>query len=187
MKTIIRGNAVVLKMDDVSTDHIYPAKYINLSDPAQMAKHVLEGADKTIKERLKTVGNILVTGSNFACGSSREQAVITLKQAGVRAVIANTAARIWFRNAINLALPVILCPGFVDQVIEGEELEIDLKSGRIRNETQETDHQGQALTDFILSVFTHGGIKPMMREKQVAIQKSSELNNHSLAIQGRLQ
>jgi 3-isopropylmalate/(R)-2-methylmalate dehydratase small subunit len=162
---VIRGKAVVLNMNDVSTDHIYPAKYINLTDPAEIAEHVLEGADKSLKERFKTVGNILVTGNNFGSGSSREHAVITLKGAGVKAVIANTVGRIWYRNAINLALPVIFCPGLVDLVSEGDELELNLNMGQVRNWIKGTVHQGQPLSDFVLNVLAHGGIKPMMLHK----------------------
>ncbi len=163
--TVITGRAVVLNMNDVSTDHIYPAKYINLTDPAQIGEHALEGADKSLRQRFKTIGDILVTGNNFGSGSSREHAVITLKAAGVRAVIANTAARIWFRNAINLALPVIFCPGLVDLVLEGDELNIDLKTGRIDNLTKSTVHQGRPLSEFVLNVFAHGGTISMMRHK----------------------
>jgi 3-isopropylmalate/(R)-2-methylmalate dehydratase small subunit len=162
---VIRGKAVVLNMNDVSTDHIYPAKYINLTDPAEIAEHVLEGADKSLKERFKTVGNILVTGNNFGSGSSREHAVITLKEAGVKAVIANTVGRIWYRNAINLALPVIFCPGLVDLVSEGDELELNLNMGQVRNWIKGTVQQGQPLSDFVLNVLAHGGIKPMMLHK----------------------
>ena len=162
---IIRGKTVILKMDDVSTDHIYPVKYINLTNSAQIAEHVLEGVDKSFKERFKTMGDILVTGTNFGCGSSREHATIALKEAGVKAVIANTVARIWYRNAINLALPVIFCQKLVELVSEGDELEIDLKNGQISNLTQMAVHQGQPLSDFVLDVIRHGGTKEMMRRK----------------------
>jgi 3-isopropylmalate/(R)-2-methylmalate dehydratase small subunit len=161
----VRGRAVVLRMHDVSTDHIYPVKYINLSDPAQIAEHVLEGVDASLKERFKTVGPILVAGSNFGCGSSREHAVITLKEAGVQAVVASSVARIWYRNAINLALPVMICPGMVDHVQDGDELGIDFRAGCITNLTHGTAHQGQPLPEFVLTVFARGGIKPMMRDR----------------------
>jgi 3-isopropylmalate/(R)-2-methylmalate dehydratase small subunit len=161
----VRGRAVVLRMDDVSTDHIYPVKHINVSDPAQIAEHALEGVDASIKERFTTVGPILVTGSNFGCGSSREHAVITLKEAGVKAVVASSVARIWYRNAINLALPVMICPGMVDHVQDGDELGIDFRTGRITNLMHGTAHQGQPLPEFVLTVFARGGIKPMMRDR----------------------
>lgn len=159
---IVKDKAVVLRMNDVSTDHIILAKNCNLTDPAQIAEHVLEGLDKSFKDRFKSVGKILVTGTNFACGSSREHAVIVFKEAGVKAVICNTAARIWYRNAINLALPVIIFPGFVNTVSEGNELEINFTSGEIKNLTKGTVSQGEPLTEFALTVIGHGGIKPMM-------------------------
>lgn len=161
---ILRGRAVVLPMDDVSTDHIYPARYINLTDPARIAEHALEGADPTLRGRLAG-GGILVTGQNFGSGSSREHAVITLKAAGVQGVVAGSAARIWYRNAINLALPVLLCPGLADQVGEGDELELDLTAGRIRNLTRQTRHQGEAVSAFVADLLAAGGIKPLMRRK----------------------
>ncbi|MFA5027976.1 MAG: 3-isopropylmalate dehydratase small subunit [Candidatus Methylomirabilota bacterium] len=162
---IRRGTAVLLRMDDVSTDHIYPAKYINLTDPARIAEHALEGADPTLRTRLASVGGILVTGHNFGCGSSREHAVITLQGAGVTAVIAGSAARIWYRNAINLALPVLVCPEAADRVAEGDALEIDFLTGRIRDLTQGALLQGQAVSEFVAELIARGGIKPMMREK----------------------
>lgn len=156
------GTAVVLRMHDVSTDHIYPVKYINLTDPAQIAEHVLEGADPSLKARLNAGGRLLITGGNFGCGSSREHAVITLKEAGVQAVVASSVARIWYRNAINLALPVMICPGVADHVQEGDELAIDFRTGGISNRTRGASHQGQPLPDFVLEVIARGGIKPMM-------------------------
>jgi 3-isopropylmalate/(R)-2-methylmalate dehydratase small subunit len=165
---ITRGRAVVLRMHDVSTDHVYPVKYINLSDPAQIAAHALEGADPSLKERFKTVGPILVTGGNFGCGSSREHAVITLKETGVQAVVASSVARIWYRNAINLVLPVMICPGVMDHVQEGDDLGIDFRTGRIANHTRGTAHQGQPLPEFVLMMFACGGIKRMMRDRHRA-------------------
>jgi len=164
-KFVIKDKAVVFNMNDVSTDHIYPAKYCRLINPAEIAEHVMEGADITLKDRFKTVGKILVAANNFASGSSREHAVITLQSAGVQAVICNTAGRIWFRNAINLAFPVIICPGFVDTVQEGDELEIDLTTGVIKNLTKGTEHQGEPMSEYMMNVFEHGGIKSMMLSK----------------------
>jgi len=165
---IRRGKAVLLRMDDVSTDHIYPAKYINLTDPARIAEHALEGADPTLRARLASAGSILVTGNNFGCGSSREHAVIALQGAGVTAVIAGSAARIWYRNAINLALPVLVCPEAAGQVAEGDALEVDFLTGQVRDLTQGALLQGQAVSEFVAELIARGGIKPMMREKHAA-------------------
>jgi len=160
----IKGKAIVLNMNNVSTDQIFPGQYVNLTDPNEIAEHVLEGADKSFKNRIKT-GDILVAGNNFGCGSSREQAVITLKEAGFAAVIANSVGRIWYRNAINLGLPVLICEGFVNQVEEGDEIEVNLKEGIAKNSSKGTIAKGNAISDFVLNIFANGGIKPMMKSK----------------------
>ena len=164
MPFIIESKAVVLKEDDVSTDQIWPGRYVNISDPAEMAEHVLEGADKTLKTRFRTVGAILVTGNNFGCGSSREQAVLSLLMAGVKAVVAGSAARIWYRNAVNLGLPVLFCAGAVDRVREGDAIAIDLAAGTLALANGEV-LQGEPVGEFILNILSSGGIKPLMRKK----------------------
>lgn len=164
----IAGKAVVHNYDDVSTDQIFPGQYINLTELTEISAHVLEGADKSLKDRLLHTGNILVVGSNFGCGSSREQAVISLLGAGVAAVIVSSAGRIWYRNAINLALPVIVCKGLSSEVAEGEELEIDLVTGVIRSFTTGRVFQGEPLSQFVLNIFRNGGVKPMMLQKHAA-------------------
>jgi 3-isopropylmalate/(R)-2-methylmalate dehydratase small subunit len=161
----IAGKAVVHNCDDISTDQIFPGQYVNLTDPAEIAEHVLEGADRSLKDRLHHTGNILVVGSNFGCGSSREQAVISLLGAGVAAVIVSSAGRIWYRNAINLALPVIVCKGLSSQVTEGEALEIDLVTGVIQSHATGRMFQGEPLSQFVLNIFRNGGVKPMMLQK----------------------
>jgi len=162
---LITGKAVVYNKHNISTDQIFPGPYVNLTDPKEIAKHVLEGADKTLKERFQTVGNILITGNNFGCGSSREQAVIALLESGVKAVIANSVGRIWYRNAINLGLPVLICPGLAEQVKEGDEVEIDFAGGTVKHRATNTVYKGEALSDFVLSMMASGGLKPLMRKK----------------------
>lgn len=164
MNTRIKGKAVVYNHDDISTDQIFPGKYINLINPTQMAEHILEGADKTLKDRFKK-GSIFIVGENFGCGSSREHAVIGLKEAGVEVVIASSAGRIWYRNAINLALPVIFSPGLSNMIHEGEEIEVDLKTGEIYSITQDKLFTGEPLTDFIMNIFEQGGIKQMLANR----------------------
>jgi len=161
---IIKGSSIVVDLDNISTDQIYPGKYVNLTDPAEIAEHVLEGVDKNFKKRIGP-GIILVVGKNFGCGSSREQAVITLKESGINAVVASSAARIWYRNAINLALPVMICPDFVKQVKDGEALSIQFESGEIQNESTGHVYQGEPVSEFILDIFKNGGTKPMMRKR----------------------
>ncbi len=168
---VINGNAIVLDLDNISTDQIFPGQYVNLTDPVAIAQHVLEGVDKNFKEKIKP-DTILVAGKNFGCGSSREQAVITLKESGINAVVASSAARIWYRNAINLALPVMICPNLVKEIRDGEELTIELKEGKIQNRSTGAVFYGESVADFILDIFEHGGMKPMMRKKNVRSSKN---------------
>jgi len=159
----IQGRAVTVDLDNISTDQIFPGKYVNLTDPGEIAQHVLEGVDINFKDRIGP-GSILVVGKNFGCGSSREQAVITLKESGIDAVVASSAARIWYRNAVNLALPVVLCPDCVKQVKEDQQLVITLENGEIRNASTGKVYHGEPVSDFILDIFRSGGTKPMMRK-----------------------
>jgi len=162
----ISGRAVVFNCNDICTDEIYPGPYVNLTDPAEIAEHVLEGADKTLKQRFKTVGDILVTGSNFGCGSSREQAVIAIKESGVKAVIADSVGRIWYRNAINLGLPVLICPGLAGVLVEGDDIEIDLQQGTVKEVNTGTVHRGEPISDFVLQMLELGGLKALMLNKR---------------------
>lgn len=161
MEFKIKGKVIVYDHDDISTDQIFPGKYVNISNPPEIVEHILEGADPTLRERFKS-GNIFIVGENFGCGSSREHAVIGIKEAGIEVVIASSAGRIWYRNAINLALPVIFCPGLSSKVIEGDELEVNLQSGIITNISKNETYQGEPLSDFIMNIFENGGIKQMM-------------------------
>jgi len=126
----IRGRVWVFG-DNIDTDVIIPGRYLVLSDPEELAKHVMEGVDPDFSKKVKK-GDIIVAGRNFGCGSSREHAVIALKYAGISAIIAESFARIFFRNAINLGLPVIICPGIRGLVKNGDEVEIDLVKGKIK-------------------------------------------------------
>ena len=170
MELTIKGNAIVYNHDDISTDQIFPGKYVNITNPPDIAEHILEGADITLRERFRS-GNIFVVGENFGCGSSREHAVIGIKEAGIKVVIASSAGRIWYRNAINLALPVIFCSGISNKVIEGDELEVDLKTGVIYNITKDETYNGDPLSDFIMNIFENGGIKQMMLNKNTGENK----------------
>jgi 3-isopropylmalate/(R)-2-methylmalate dehydratase small subunit len=164
----ISGKVVVYNHDNISTDQIYPSPYGYLQDPKEMAEHVLEGADRTLKDRFRTVGNIFVAGNNFGCGSSREFAVIAIKESGVQAVVVKSAARIWYRNAVNLGLPVLFCRTLPDAVQEGAEVEIDLEKGTVRDVTTNTIYQGEAPGAFVMGMYKEGGIKPLMRKKALA-------------------
>ena len=116
--------------DHVDTDQIIPARYLNTSDPDELAAHCMEDADPTFPSKVKA-GDIIVAGENFGCGSSREHAPLCIKHANVSCVIAKSFARIFFRNAINIGLPILECPEAADAIAEGDEVEIDIATGRI--------------------------------------------------------
>lgn len=164
MNMVVESKAVVLRENDVSTDQIWPGQYVNISNPEEMAEHVLEGADKTLKTRFKTVGQILVTGRCFGCGSSREQAVLSLIMAGVKAVVAGSTGRIWYRNAVNLGLPVLICPGAADRIEEGTPITVDLAAGTVTLEDGAI-LRGEPVGAFVLNILENGGIKPLMLRK----------------------
>lgn len=131
MKKVIKGR--VWKFgDDVNTDVIFPGKYTyTVSDPAEMSKHALEDLDARFVKDVKA-DDIIVAGKNWGCGSSREQAVTCLKQSGLGAIIAKSFARIYYRNCLNAALPALTCPDAVDVIEDGETIEVDLQTGKIR-------------------------------------------------------
>lgn len=137
--------------DNVDTDVIIPARYLNSSDPAELAKHCMEDIDKEFVNRVKK-GDIIVADKNFGCGSSREHAPIAIKAAGVSCVIAETFARIFYRNAINIGLPIIECPEASRGIEAGDEVEIDFDSGIIYNRTKGTQFQGQAFPPFMQKI-----------------------------------
>lgn len=163
MQSKISGRIFVFG-DNIDTDQIYPGRYLELTAKADIASHCMEGARPGFAKEVKK-GDIIVAGKNFGCGSSREHAAITLKEAGVSAVVAESFARIFFRNAINLGLPVITCKQIRERVKEGEILEIDLATGQITNQTTGEIYQGEGLSEFVLRILENGGIKPLFKEK----------------------
>lgn len=150
--------------DNVDTDVIIPARYLNSSDPAELAKHCMEDIDKDFVNRVK-VGDIIVADKNFGCGSSREHAPIAIKAAGVSCVIAETFARIFYRNAINIGLPIIECPEASKGIEAGDEVEIDFDSGMIYNRTKGTEFQGQAFPPFMQKIIAEGGLINYINKK----------------------
>lgn len=142
---------------DINTDVIIPARYLNLTDPRELAKHCMEDEDPEFVKRVRP-GDILMATTNFGCGSSREHAPISIAAAGVSCVIAKSFARIFYRNAINLALPVVECPEAVDGSESGDELEVYLESGSIRNLTRGTSFQAKAFPEFMLELLQAGGL-----------------------------
>lgn len=143
--------------DNVDTDVIIPARYLNSSDPAELAKHCMEDIDKTFIQRVKA-GDIIVANKNFGCGSSREHAPIAIKAAGVSCVIAETFARIFYRNAINIGLPIIECPEASRDIKAGDQVEIHFDTGMIYNQTTGKCYQGQAFPEFMQKLIAAGGL-----------------------------
>lgn len=150
--------------DNVDTDVILPGKYLVLTDPNELAKHALEGLDPAFTEKAKK-GVILVGGKNFGCGSSREQAPLALKHAGVKCVLADSFARIFFRNAINIGLPVFEYEGISAKLEDKDELIIDFKTGIIQNLSKDKSFQVLKLPTFILEILEDGGLIENLRRR----------------------
>lgn len=142
---------------DVNTDVIIPARYLNVSDPDKLAKHCMEDIDKDFLKKLKP-GDIIMATTNFGCGSSREHAPIAIKAAGVSCVIAETFARIFFRNAINIGLPLLECPEAVKNTKAGDILEIDLAKGKIKNITNGKTFTAAPYPPFMSELISAGGL-----------------------------
>ena len=152
--------------DDVNTDAIIPGKYLTLLDPVEMAKHAMEGLDPNFSEKAKK-GVIIVAGKNFGCGSSREQAPLALKYAGIKCILAESFARIFFSNAINIGLPVLESPKISKKVKEGDVLIVSLEDGKIINETQNCTIIAMKLPEFILTILQNGGLIAHLKKKGV--------------------
>jgi 3-isopropylmalate/(R)-2-methylmalate dehydratase small subunit len=159
----VKGIAVKFG-DNVDTDVILPGKYLVLIDPHELAKHAMEGLDSVFPEKAAK-GVIVVGGKNFGCGSSREQAPLALKHAGVKCVLAESFARIFFRNAINIGLPVIEYKGISAAVNEGDEVSVDFEAGTIQNLTQGKSFQAAKLPPFILEILADGGLIENLRRR----------------------
>ena len=143
--------------DNVDTDVIIPARYLNSFDAKELASHAMVDLDPTFVERVKT-GDLIVANKNFGCGSSREHAPLCLKTAGVSCVIAETFARIFYRNAINIGLPSIECPEAARSIEEGDEVEVDFDSCKIYDRTKGTEFQGQPFPEFMQKLIAAGGL-----------------------------
>jgi len=150
--------------DNVDTDVIIPARYLNSSDPKELASHCMEDIDKDFIKTVKT-GDIIVAEKNFGCGSSREHAPIAIKAAGVSCVIAETFARIFYRNAINIGLPIIECAQASKGIDAGDEVEVDFDTGMITNKTKGTQFKGQAFPPFMQKIIAAGGLINYINEK----------------------
>ncbi|MBN1244677.1 3-isopropylmalate dehydratase small subunit [Candidatus Bathyarchaeota archaeon] len=149
---------------NIDTDVILPGKYLVLVDPYELAKHALEGLDPNFPDKAKS-GIIIVGGKNFGCGSSREQAPLALKYSGVKCAIAESFARIFFRNAINIGLPVIECKGISAAVDNGDEFTVDFEAGTVQNLSKGKSFQVAKLPPFILEILSDGGLIENLRRR----------------------
>jgi len=142
---------------NVDTDVIIPARYLNVSEPAELAKHCMEDIDKEFVNKVKP-GDIMVATTNFGCGSSREHAPLAIKAAGISCIIAKSFARIFFRNAINIGLPLLECEEAVDKIEAGDLVEVDLSSGSIKNLTSGMEFTAKPYPDFMAELIAAGGL-----------------------------
>ena len=163
MKTILTGKALVVG-NNIDTDMIVPGRYLELTDPKEIGRHCLAGISEDIGPNF-TQGGIVVAGTNFGCGSSREHAASALINMGASAVLADSFARIFFRNGINLGLPLVVCKGIAKHVQDGQTVTLDIEAGTVTVEETGEVLQAEALGDKAMEILEAGGIKPMMRKR----------------------
>lgn len=153
--------------DNVDTDVIIPARYLNTSDPKELSSHCMEDIDAEFSGKVRD-GDIIVAGRNFGCGSSREHAPIAIKASGVSCVIAMTFARIFYRNALNIALPILECAEASEKINAGDKISVDLASGTIRNETTGEIYKAEPFPPFMRELIKAGGLAEYMKSRQAA-------------------
>ncbi len=161
---ILKGTAFVYG-DNINTDVILPARYLNTSDPTELAAHCMEDLNSSFLKKVKT-GDIVVAGENFGCGSSREHAPVSIKAAGISIVIAKSFARIFYRNAFNVGLPILECPQ-VEGVGTGDLLEVDIDTGLIRNQTKKRDFQAKPIPPFMKEILESGGLMRWVKKRKL--------------------
>lgn len=164
MNSVIKGTAFVYGTN-IDTDQIYPGGYLDLTDPELVARHAMERVDPDFVKEVKQ-GDMIVAGTNFGCGSSREHAAVTLKASGIAVVLADSFARIFYRNAINLGLPLLVCPGIANLVKRGDLLSVDLATGKVVNQTSGATATSQPLSAYVMDILENGGVKPMIRKQR---------------------
>lgn len=143
--------------DNVDTDVIIPARYLNTADHKELASHCMEDIDAGFVKKVKD-GDIMVGGANFGCGSSREHAPIAIKESGISCVIASTFARIFYRNAINIGLAILECPEASEKIADGDEVAVDFDTGIIRNLTKNEEYKAQPFPEFIKDIIAANGL-----------------------------
>lgn len=151
--------------DNVDTDVIIPARYLNTSDPKELAAHCMEDIDLDFAKEVQE-GDIIVANKNFGCGSSREHAPIAIKESGISCVIASTFARIFYRNAINIGLPILECDQAVKSIDEGDKLEVNFDTGVIRNLTRNEEYQGEVFPEFMQKIINSNGLIGYIKNSQ---------------------
>lgn len=151
--------------DNIDTDVIIPARYLNTQSPAELAAHCMEDIDKTFVTRVKA-GDIMVGGENFGCGSSREHAPVAIKAAGIDCVIAKSFARIFYRNAINIGLPILECEAAANGIDAGDEVEVNFDTGVITDVTKGESWQAAAFPPFIQNIIKAGGLLKSLKERE---------------------
>lgn len=162
----MNANGSVFKYgDNVDTDVIIPARYLNITDGNELAKHCMEDIDKDFVSKVKP-GDIIVANKNFGCGSSREHAPLVIKCAGVSCVIAETFARIFYRNAINIGLPIIECSEAAKAIQAGDKVSVNFDTGIITNESTGESYQGEAFPPFMQEIISAGGLFPYINRKK---------------------
>ena len=150
---------------DIDTDVIIPARYLNQSTPEHLAAHCMEDADTDFAQQVQ-IGDLMVGGKNFGCGSSREHAPIAIKACGIQVVIAESFARIFYRNALNIGLPILECPEAVAGIESGDEVAVDLESGRIDNLTKNSSFQARPFPPFMQDLIKAGGLIPYVKGRE---------------------
>ena len=152
--------------DNIDTDVIIPARYLNTSDPKELASHCMEDIDTEFIKKVKQ-GDIMVGDKNFGCGSSREHAPIAIKEAGISCVIAKSFARIFYRNSINIGLPILECEQAADEIKNGDEVEVDFSTGAIHDLTSGKSYQAQPFPEFIQDIISSGGLIEAVKQDKL--------------------
>jgi 3-isopropylmalate/(R)-2-methylmalate dehydratase small subunit len=153
--------------NNIDTDAIIPARYLNTSDPDELAKHIMEDADKDFPSKV-SAGDLIVAESNFGCGSSREHAPIAIKAAGISGVIAKSFARIFYRNSFNIGLPIFESAEAVDKISEGDEIEVDADNGIIKNITKGEEYSAKPIPPFMQELISAGGLVEWTKKRMKA-------------------
>ncbi len=169
MKKVIKGRAHVFGAN-LDTDQIYPGQYLELVEAEDIGRHAMEGADPNFVGTFEP-GHIIVAGTNFGCGSSREHAAIALQAVGTGVILAESFARIFYRNAINLGLPLLVSPKIADHVSPGDVLSVDLAKGVVHNENTGAELKAEPMSAYVFDILESGGIKPLVRKQLASLSE----------------